>query len=73
MYGIEKKWEKNLNGFYIKNAGYNENPFQSQNGSRSALKLRFLIGWGYVRAATLRPAWGFHPQTPSSLRGGFKA
>ena len=25
-----------------------ENPFQLQNASRSALKLRFLIGWGYV-------------------------
>ena len=22
----------------------------------------------YVRAAALKPAWGFHPQTPSSLR-----
>ena len=22
-----------------------------------------------VRAAALKPAWGFHPQTPSSLRG----
>ena len=46
MYGIEKKWEKNLNGFYIKNAGYNENPFQLQNVSRSALKLRFFDGLG---------------------------
>ena len=28
--------------------------------------------WGYIRAAALKPAWGFHPQTPSSLRGGYK-
>ena len=27
---------------------------------------------GYVRAAALKPAWGFHPQTPSSLRAGLK-
>ena len=34
---------------------------------------RFAI-WGYGVTIGLppKPAWGFHPQTPSSLRGGFK-
>jgi len=31
-----------------KTADLSANPFQLQNASRSALKLRFLMGWGYV-------------------------
>ena len=31
-----------------KTADLSVNPFQLQNALRSALKLRFLIGWGYV-------------------------
>ena len=44
---------------------------------RNQVTLRYLIlvfglccAWGDDRAAALKPAWGFHPQTPSSLRGG---
>ena len=43
-------------GFSLENVGYSANPFQLQNVSRSALKLRYLIVSGYVRAAALRPA-----------------
>ena len=32
----------------------------------------FMLRIGDDRAAALKPAWGFHPQTPSSLRGGLK-
>ena len=39
---------------------------------------RFMVSFlgdavpGYVGAAAPNPAWGFHPQTPTSLRAGFK-
>ena len=43
MYGIEKELrEENLNGFYIKNAGYSANPFRLQNALHSAQKLLFI-------------------------------
>ena len=31
--------------------------------------MKVLAHGGDDRAAALKPAWGFHPQTPSSLRG----
>ena len=38
--------------------------------------LRFLLigasRMGYVRAAALKPAWGFHPQPPSSFRSALR-
>ena len=42
---------------------------RSQNAGSELL---FASRIGYVRVAALKPAWGHRPQTPSSLRGGFK-
>ena len=43
----------------------------NQVSLRALIYPLFRFALGYVRAAALKPAWGFHPQTPSSLRGGF--